>query len=274
MPICDGKRKSFAADGNVNTSAPYDGNKVAGYMLQCTLTKSCFDLAQSNAVQQHDGPAGPKELHIPCRDRIDHVMSQCNYRSYSLDCAITSDEDFFRTIEEKCFERVYERYQHELKDHFDVKCFDVKKQFTTYARHMSQYLERKRFQSVPFIPRLSNRPRNRTKECIWSRPDLREKLEKYLLENVPYYQFCEDCMGSDNDLTSSTKGGTRKGRIGKGKAGEEESIFTWEKEGLGEAPTSKLYRLNWNQLPAEAKEKAELLGYSEKTWNSDADIPI
>ena len=216
----------------------------------------------------------PMELHVPCRDRIDHVMSQCNYWRYSLDCAITSDEDFFRTIEEECFTFVHQRYQHELKDHFDVKCFDVKKQFTTYARHMSQYLERKRFQSVPFIPRLSNRPRNRTKECIWSRPDLREKLEKYLLENVPYYQFCEDCMGSDNDLTSSTKGGTRKGRIGEEKAGEEESIFTWKKEGLGEAPTSKLYNLYWNQLPAEAKEKAELLGYSEKTWNSDADIPI
>ena len=86
------KESRCAADGNVNTSAPYDGYKVAGY----------FDLAHSNAVQQHDGPAGPMELHIPCRDRIDHVMSQCTYRSYSLDCAITSDEDFFRTIEEEC----------------------------------------------------------------------------------------------------------------------------------------------------------------------------
>ena len=63
------ERKSLRGDGNVNTSAPYDGYKVAGY----------FDLAQSNAVQQHDGPAGPMELHIPCRDRIDHVMSQYNY---------------------------------------------------------------------------------------------------------------------------------------------------------------------------------------------------
>ena len=215
----------------------------------------------------------PMELHVPCRDRIDHVMSQCNYHSYSLDCAITSNEDFFRTIEEKCFERIYQRYQHVLKDHFDVKCFDVKKQFTTYASHMSQLLERKRFQSVPFIPRLSNRPRNRTKECIWSRPDLIEKLEKYLLENVPYYQFCEDCMGSDNDLTS-TRRGVRKGRIGEGKAGEEDSIFTWTKDGLGEAPSSKLYHRYWDQLPAEAKEKAEMLGYSENTWNNDADIPI
>ena len=215
----------------------------------------------------------PMELHVPCRDRIDHVMSQCNYHSYSLDCAITSNEDFFRTIEEKCFERIYQRYQHVLKDHFDVKCFDVKKQFTTYASHMSQLLERKRFQSVPFIPRLSNRPRNRTKECIWSRPDLIEKLEKYLLENVPYYQFCEDCMGSDNDLTS-TRRGVRKGRIGEGKAGEEDSIFTWTTDGLGEAPSSKLFQHHWNHLPAEAKEKAELLGYSENTWDSDADIPI
>lgn len=75
-------------------------------------------------------------------------------------------------------------------------------------------------------------------------------------------------------LLLALKEAPRKGRIGEEKAGEEESIFTWKKEGLGEAPTSKLYNLYWNQLPAEAKEKAELLGYSEKTWNSDADIPI
>ena len=80
-------------------------------------------------------------------------------------------------------------------------------------------------------------------------------------------------MGSDNDLTS-TRRGVRKGRIGEGKAGEDDSIFTWTTDGLGEAPSSKLYHRYWDQLPAEAKEKAELLGYSENTWNNDADIPI
>jgi len=80
-------------------------------------------------------------------------------------------------------------------------------------------------------------------------------------------------MGSDNDLTLNTRD-VRKGRIGEGKAGEEDSIFTWTTDGLGEAPSSKLFQHHWNHLPAEAKEKAELLGYSENTWDSDADIPI
>ena len=40
--------------------------------------------------------------------------------------------------------------------------------------------------------------------CImfWNRVVL-EKIDKYLLETVPYYQFCNDCMGSENEITAT-----------------------------------------------------------------------
>jgi hypothetical protein len=74
------------------------------------------------------------ELHVPCRERIDHLMSQCNFKKLDLDCDAPSDEDFFKSVD-KCFTFLTDRYQHDLKDHFEVKCSDFKKQFTTYTQY-------------------------------------------------------------------------------------------------------------------------------------------
>jgi hypothetical protein len=77
----------------------------------------------------------PMELHVPCRDRIDHLMSQCNHfkTRKKLDCDAFSDEAFFKSIK-KCFiHQVKQRYNHTMAEHFDstrtINCFDVKKQF-------------------------------------------------------------------------------------------------------------------------------------------------
>ena len=40
-----------------------------------------------------------------------------------------------------------------------------------------------------------------TNECIWEKPDLLEKTNAYLLDHVPYYQFCDACMGSEQEIT-------------------------------------------------------------------------
>lgn len=140
------------------------------------------------------------ELHVPCRERIDHLMSQCNFKKLDLDCDAPSDEYFFESVD-KCFTFLKDRYQHDLKDHFDVKCFDFKKQFTTYTQYMSDKLQPRRLVSEPFIKRETNRPRNITHECIWEKPDLLEKTNAYLLDHVPYYQFCDACMGSEQEIT-------------------------------------------------------------------------
>ena len=139
------------------------------------------------------------ELHVPCRDPIDHLMSQCNFRRLKIDCKAESDEDFYESIEE-CFAYLG-RYSNSLKKHFDVKCFDFRQQFTTYVDIMAMKLEERRFISKPYIKRETNRQRNKDKECIWKHPHLVEKVRAYLLKNVDYYQFCDECMGSENDLT-------------------------------------------------------------------------
>jgi len=142
----------------------------------------------------------PMELHIPCRDRIDHLMSQCNFVHLELACDASSDEEFFESVEE-CFTNLKGRYHHNMGKHFDIKCIDFKKQFTTYTQYMADKLQPRRLESAPFVKRETNRPRNKTNECIWGRPDLFEKTNAYLLENVPYYQFCDTCMGSENEIT-------------------------------------------------------------------------
>lgn len=138
------------------------------------------------------------ELHVPCRDPIDHLMSQCNYFHHAIDCDAENDEDFYKSIE-KCY--VYlGRYSHRLRHHFDVKCFDFHQEFTTYVDLMAKELQERRFVAEPYIKRETNRPRNKASECIWGRQDLIEKAREYLIENVEYYQFCDECIGSEDDL--------------------------------------------------------------------------
>lgn len=139
------------------------------------------------------------ELHVPCRDPIDHLMSQCNHMWYVIDCEADNDQDFYESIE-SCY-LYLGRYSHQLRDHFDVKCFDFHKEFTTYIDLMSNHLQERRFVSEPFIQRETNRKRNKEMECIWGRQDLIDKTRKYLLENIEYYQFCNECIGSEDDLT-------------------------------------------------------------------------
>ena len=142
------------------------------------------------------------ELHVPCRNRLDHLMSQCNYRGKNIACDAKTDEELFKSVKE-CFVFLLDRYDHALLKHFDVRCFDFKKQFNNYTSYMSGILQKRRFQSTPYVKRDTNRPRNKANECIWENRAVLEKIDKYLLETVPYYQFCNDCMGSENEITAT-----------------------------------------------------------------------
>lgn len=126
-------------------------------------------------------------------------MSQCNHLHRVIDCDADNDQDFYDSIE-NCY-LYLGRYSHKLRDHFDVKCFDFHKEFTTYVDLMANILHERRFVSEPFVKRETNRKQNKELECIWGRQDLIEKARKYLLENIEYYQFCDECIGGENDLT-------------------------------------------------------------------------
>jgi len=152
------------------------------------------------------------ELHVPCRDRIEHLMSMCNYEEINrngsagrfsknkIACDAKTDEELFASVK-KCF-LYLNRYDHQLLEGFDVKCFSFQNQFTNYIDHMSTILSHRRFESTPYVKRETNDVRNKEEECIWHNPEVREKVDKFLLEKVPYYQFCDRCMGSENEIAT------------------------------------------------------------------------
>ena len=140
------------------------------------------------------------ELHVPCRDRIDHLLAQCN--KLYLSCDATSDEAFYKSID-LCLaggvDNVHETFNKNLLKQFSVRCFDYKKQFSEYTNYISKILSRRRFWSVPYIDRDPETPSNKTSECIWDYPDLMAKAEKYLLR-YDYYAFCNSCIGTENEI--------------------------------------------------------------------------
>lgn len=148
----------------------------------------------------HDTPI---ELHVPCRETVDHILSSCSWLNVSLDCNIPARE-LFEIMEKKCL--IWSaRYNHNLRQDFDVKCYDNDKT-DEYVQFMSRLLQPRRFESRPFVyfrTRWGNRDKDN--ECIWSRQDLLNEMERYFLSgnNVShhYYQFCNECLGSENDLT-------------------------------------------------------------------------
>ena len=148
------------------------------------------------------------ELHVPCRNPVDHLMSQCNYlgKVKALQCVGLSDEEFFNVIHE-CMIFQYRFSKHLLNSNrssFTVKCFDFRQQFTTYIDHMAGILQHRRFESTPYVKRETNKARNKSSECIWEDKRMYAKAEAHLIEKYDYYQFCDKCMGSVDEITRNT----------------------------------------------------------------------
>lgn len=104
----------------------------------------------------------PVELHLPCRDPIDHLMSYCNHEKHTFDC---ESEDLIKEMK-KC--HVYSwngaRFSNLLLNNMTVKCYDFPNQFTKYVDRMDKLLQQRRVK-IPYSRR--NTPRNHSKECIW-----------------------------------------------------------------------------------------------------------
>jgi len=138
----------------------------------------------------------PMELHIPCRDPVDYLMSQCNHHHKTFNCQ--NDHKLEKQIR-RCLVR-RERFDNALLEieNTAVKCYDYKVQFTDYTDYITSILQKKRIQSK-YIRRDSNVPRDKENECIWSDPSVYEKVKNILL-TYDYYAFCDKCLGSVNDV--------------------------------------------------------------------------
>jgi hypothetical protein len=120
------------------------------------------------------------ELHVPCRDPLSHLMSQCNFREIRFNC--TTDDLPYEIesciVADKRFSRDLEK-----EKNINLKCFNPIP-VEPYLEYMSERLQRKRIDSSVYVHRDTNMPRNnKYLECIWNEPDVATQVRGIMLQN-------------------------------------------------------------------------------------------
>lgn len=198
--------------------APYSRHRVPHFVMDEIGYEDCDFISNElpwkfwrdklplSLFAQHDIPM---EFHIPCRDPIDHLMSQCNHRKRIFNCTADSLEK-----EVGACVLGMDRFSFQLLEHFQSleKSLGLKSTFYCfdgmaidgYVHHMGNRLQPKRLSPV-HTHRPFNDERRRDLECIWKMDDaFRQKIWWLLLEKYEYYQFCDSCMKSTNQLVFET----------------------------------------------------------------------
>ena len=128
---------------------------------------------------------GPIELHVPCRDPIDHLLSQCNH----MNIHFHRNRPFQPQID-RCLIGT-SRFDTRLltATNITLRCYPFTDQFTTYLSTMIGVLGPSHTNNT-YNMRHTNRPR--LKLPTFSR-DERAELVRLLWAKWAYYRFCESC---------------------------------------------------------------------------------
>ena len=142
----------------------------------------------------------PMELHVPCRDPIDHLMSQCNYRYHKFNCRESISKEIPKCMVGHNFKRFnFDLTNNSIFRNIDIKCFDYKRTFNDYIDYIGNFLDSKKITSE-YVIRDTNKKRNNADECVWMDPQIRTEIEHFMKNNYDYYSFCDSCLGSEGDL--------------------------------------------------------------------------
>lgn len=140
---------------------------------------------------------GPIELHVPCRDSISILMSQCNHHGHPFDCKAS---DLQKEIDSCVF--LTNRFDSMLTRIPDLtlKCFNPIP-IDPYLDYMGNFLQRRRIETTP-VHRDTNKPRDKSRECIWNNETAKTTVHQLLMK-IDYHKFCQDCIGGEHDLLSA-----------------------------------------------------------------------
>ena len=171
----------------------------------------------NNQNSQNDTNTNIKmELHVPCRESINQLMSLANYQGrLKLDCDGIQQSDYNTTYIDTEVSKIVNwdtRFHHSLLEEqklnyntnftFTVKCFNPIP-VSTYVQYMSTRLQKKRTQHVYVHRDSNNRIRKKDEECIWNDTKLQQLVKESMIRQYPYYKFCDECMGTTNELQLS-----------------------------------------------------------------------
>lgn len=130
----------------------------------------------------------PVELHLPCRDPIEHLLSQRNYKNLpNINCTTFSQQDVDKSLVS------HDRFNFNILKTFKnitISCISFKDQFDgTYEKSLN--LVRKRY-SENLHTLKTNKDRS-NESCINENIHLNRRIRKYMVNNIDYYKFCHTC---------------------------------------------------------------------------------
>jgi len=72
--------------------------------------------------------------------------------------------------------------------------------------YMSQFLQPRRI-TADFVKVKTNEVRQKDQECIWKEEyaEVRQRMNKLMVETMDYYKYCRSCLGTKDDLLVNWK---------------------------------------------------------------------
>ena len=120
----------------------------------------------------------PLELHIPCRDISEHLLSVANHRGLKFDCQANGIDEFNRVVAGFELDR---RYNDKLVNTRGITAYCFNPQ--NYVPYISTRLQPKR-KLTSYV----HRPTNKKRKPACLPPGLIEAALKH-----PYYKYCSNC---------------------------------------------------------------------------------
>jgi len=198
--VCGNKASSAWVGEQIRRSRKHPSSEIMYISSHKLGYDDCDYISMEDRANRWNSLAatmGPMEIHIPCRDMVEHVLSQCNFLDRTFHCY----ENITRLHEQvdACLIQMY-RFPaaHPIIPNVTFKCFNPIP-VQAYVEYMGQFLQ-KRKRPVPYHHFEMNRPRNKSIECLQTNALAQARVRKYLLQTQPYYRYCEACIGSEDDL--------------------------------------------------------------------------
>ncbi|CAB9509777.1 expressed unknown protein [Seminavis robusta] len=151
---------------------------------------------------------GPIELHVPCREPLQHLRSMCNYANNwrgirrIFNCSATDLRQEVQNCDAGLF-RLQQSFRQQ-PNMTALKCFDPLPP-QRYTDYMGDILQPKRLPSE-YVHRETNLPHDKSfTECIWNQTkEWQDNLLQIMRKHWYYYNFCHSCLGSKHDLFATT----------------------------------------------------------------------
>ena len=136
------------------------------------------------------------ELHVPCRDPVQHLLSQCNHRQYTFNCQTTN---VMQEIEQclmhtNRFDPDLVADEQPIHHNHSLKCFNPVP-VEPYLAYMGERLHAKRT-PANYVHRSTNRPHNKSNECLLfpKNQNMTTQVREHMTLFFPYYRWCAGCM--------------------------------------------------------------------------------